>query len=323
MTALVCSSRIDHMNKKLITALVALTLILPTTAHAALKSSTTMTPTIAILDTALDTSVPEFAGRIVHEVCVLEWPTCPNGTNYMEGPGSAQTYPAQFTSSKTFNHGTQMVSAALRSNPNLNIVFVRIVGNTFRGDRQIANERTVYQGLNWVLANASKYNIKAVAMSQGHHNLAPVADYCPNTPTTKQSIISLKNMGIPTFFATGNGRDYKRIDWPACINESISVGAVDQYDAIAIYSNVDAARTDFYALGIMRVSLPGGSETNAAGTSISAQVAAAKWVALSTAKPTLSYTQLLELFDKTHIVTKNSRIPFGKLMNLEGALNGQ
>jgi len=310
------------MNKKLIVALLALTITLPTTANAAIKSSTVQKPTIAILDTALDASVPEFAGRITHEVCILEWTTCPNGSNYMEGPGSGLTYPANFTSNKTFNHGTQMVSAAIRSNPDVNIVFVRIIGNTFRGERQIANERTVYNALNWVAANASKYNIKAVSMAQGHHNLTPLADYCPNTPNTKASIINLKNMNIPTFFSAGNGRDYKRIDWPSCINESISVGAVDQYNEIAIYSNADSNRVDFYALGIMGVSLPGGLSANAAGTSVSAQVAAANWVALSTAKPTLSYDQLYALFDKTHIKTMSGKVPFGKLMNLAGAING-
>lgn len=292
------------------------------TANAALRSSTVPTPTLAVLDTALDASVPAFAGRITHEVCILEWSTCPNGKSFMEGPGSALTYPANFTSTSVFSHGTQMVSAAIKSNPNLNIVFVRIIGNTFRGERQVANEKTVVQGLNWVLENASRFNIKAVAMSQGHHNLTPLSDYCPNTPDTKNKIISLKNNGIPTFFATGNSRDYKRIDWPACINESISVGAVDQYNAIAIYSNADASRTDFYALGSMRLAIPGGSEVNAAGTSVSAQVAAAKWVALATAKPTLSHDELYQIFDKTHIVTKNSKISFGKLINLEGALNG-
>ncbi len=311
------------MKNKLITALVAITLTLPTTAHAALRSSAVQTPTLAILDTAVDTTVPEFAGKIIQEVCVLEWDSCPNGKSFMEGKGAGLTYPATFVSNKTFNHGTQMVSAAIKSNPNMNIVFVRIVGNTSKGDRQIAYEKTVYQGLQWVLANASKYNIKAVSMSQGNHSiLKSSVEYCPNTPTTKTAIINLKTMGIPTFFAVGNGRDYKRIDWPACISESIAVGAVDQYNEIAIYSNADTLLTDFYALGTMSVSLPGGSTANAAGTSISAQIAAAQWIALSSAKPNLKYDDLVKLFDKTHVPTSNAHVAFGKIMNLGGAING-
>lgn len=311
------------MKNKLITAILAITLSIPMVAQAApLKSSTTQIPTLAIMDTALDATVPAFAGKIIHEVCILEWDTCPNGKSFMEGPGSTTTYPASFTSNKLFNHGTQMVSAAIKSNPNMNIVFVRIIGNTFRGERQIASERTVYQGLQWVLANAQKYNIKAVAMAQGHHNLMKYsADYCPNTPTTKSAIINLKGAGIPTFFAAGNARDYEKLDWPACIQESISIGAVTQYDEIAIYTNHDPLRTDFFALGNMRLSIPGGSEVNAAGTSVSTQVAAAQWVALANAKPTLSYDQLYALLDKTHTKTFNSRISYGKLINIAGALN--
>lgn len=310
------------MNKKLITALVAISLIAPASANAALRSSTDAIPTLAVLDTALDTTVPEFSGKIVQEVCILEWATCPNGTTFMEGPGASLTNPAKFVSNKTFNHGTQMVSAAVKTNSNMNIVFIRIAGNTLNGDRQISSEKTVYQALNWVIQNASKYNIKAVSMSQGHHNLLPSTDYCPNTPTTKSAIINLKNIGVPTFFAVGNGRDYKRIDWPSCIQESIAVAAVDQYNEIAIYSNADSSRTDFYALGNMRLSIPGGGEINAAGTSVSTQVAAAQWIALSTAKPTLTYDQLLALLDKTSIATKSAKVPFGKMISLSGALNG-
>lgn len=311
------------MNKKLITALVAISLIAPVSANAALRSSTDITPTLAVLDTALDTTVPEFSGKIVQEVCILEWTTCPNGKAFMEGPGASLTNPAKFVSNKTFNHGTQMVSAAVKSNSNMNIVFIRIAGNTLSGDRQISSEKTVYNALNWVLANAAKYNIKAVSMSQGHHNLMPLAEYCPNTPTTKAAIINLKNLGIPTFFAVGNTRDYKRIDWPSCIPESIAIAAVDQYNEIAIYSNADSSRTDFYALGNMSLSLPGGSVTNAAGTSVATQVAAAQWIALSTAKPTLTYDQLVSLIDKTSTVTSSAKVAFGKLINFMGALNGQ
>ena len=63
------------MNKKLITALVALTLALPITANAApkvnLKSTSASVPTIAILDTAIDMSQSKFNNSVVHEVCFI------------------------------------------------------------------------------------------------------------------------------------------------------------------------------------------------------------------------------------------------------------
>lgn len=54
-------------------------------------------------------------------------------------------------------------------------------------------------------------------------------------------------------------RDLSRLSWPACINDSISIGMSDQYEQIDNYSNFDKDRLDFYALGNMQVAIPGGS----------------------------------------------------------------
>lgn len=122
------------MKKLIIVAVAALTLTSLTTSHAApgLRNQTTNNPTLAILDTALDTSLPIFKDRVVHEVCVLDWNTCPNGKNFMEGPG-ASVIPISVMSKPEFNHGTQMASAALLSNPDLKIVFIRIIGANGNG----------------------------------------------------------------------------------------------------------------------------------------------------------------------------------------------
>jgi hypothetical protein len=114
------------MNKKLIAALIAITVSIPTTASAALKSSTLETPTLAVLDTALDTTLAQFKGKIVQEVCILEWKTCPNGDYFMEGPGAATISPYAMTKNG-FDHGTQMASILINENPNINFVFVIII----------------------------------------------------------------------------------------------------------------------------------------------------------------------------------------------------
>ena len=54
------------MNKKLITVLLSLSLIVPVTVHTASAANTA--PTIAILDTALDSSLPAFQGKVIQEV---------------------------------------------------------------------------------------------------------------------------------------------------------------------------------------------------------------------------------------------------------------
>ena len=309
------------MNKKITAAFIALTLLSPTAAHAALKSATVQTPSIAILDTALDTSIPEFKGRVIYEVCVLEWASCPNGQKFMEGTGSA-VLPASIITKNGFDHGTQMVSAFVKNNATANIVFVRIIGNSPQGSRQIANETTFINALDWVYKNKERFNIQAVSMSQSHHNLMPGANYCPSTTSTQSRISAFVASQIPVFFPAGNLRDYKRISWPACINESIAVSASTDYEEIPIWSNVDINKTDFHALGIMSVTAPGNRVVNAVGTSISTQVAAAQWLTIKNAKPSLSYQQIYDLIIKTSKPIIGPKGTTGKMINIAGALNG-
>lgn len=310
------------MNKKILAAVSAIILIVPITANAApIRNNTVSQPTIAILDTALDTSLPIFNGRIVHEACVTEWSACPNGQAEMEGPGSA-VMPINLMSRNGFEHGTQMASLAVSTNPNVKIVFVRIIGANTAGLRQNNSEKTIYNALDWVLRNKDKFNIQAVAMAQGHHSLLPGSDYCPKTPITESKINSLVGAGIPVFLPAGNYRDYSRISWPACIPSSIAVGATMPTKSVAIYSNYDYQLTDFFALGTTRATTVGGKLVNVAGTSASAIIAATQWATVKNAKPYLTYSQVYDLLSRTATPTKNSKVTGGKLINLEAALNG-
>jgi hypothetical protein len=314
------------MNKKLIAAFTAVLLLAPLGANAALKNQSYVagTPTLVIIDTALDNKINVLPGKIAYEVCILDWPSCPNGKNFMEGPDAA-LLPYALITKNGFEHGTQMASIAVANNPNMQIVFIRIIGATNAGVRQLTSEKTVYNALQWVIDNKAKFNIQAVSMSQGRHDFPASlgANYCPNTPTTKSKIQALAAMNVPTFFPAGNGRDYKRIDWPACLDESISVGAVDRYGEITMYSNYDILKTDFYALGNTQAVSPGSVVGNVAGTSASVQVAAAQWVAIKQAHPDYTYSQMYDLVSSTSSKAFNSQIPSAKLINPAGAINGK
>jgi len=304
----------------------ALTLVLPTTANAAVKNNISnkaaQAPTIAILDTAIDMSQQKIKDRVIYEVCILEFTLCPNGLNKMEGSGAATMTPAQLLVGG-FDHGTQMTSVAIQTNPNVNIVFIRIIGNRADGSREYTNEASVYNALQWVIENQAKFNIQSVAMSQGHHVLgAAGTDYCPKTPMTQSKIQTLNSIGVGVFFPAGNARDYVRIDWPACIPESIAMGATMPTNEVAIYTNHDSALTDFFALGTLSSTGVNGAKVNIAGTSASVQAGAVAWATVKSAKPNLSYDQIYALLAKTSISTKNSKITGGKLINVQAALNG-
>jgi len=317
------------MNKKLITALVALTLALPITANAApkvnLKSTSFSAPTIAILDTAIDMSQSKFKNSVVHEVCLIEIffdsaARCPNGLTQMEGPGAA-TLPKEKLAVSGFDHGTLMADQALQANPNVKIVFIRIVGQRVNGNREHTNEATVYNALQWVINNQSKFNIQSVAMAQGSHSLGVAGtDYCPNTPTTVEKIKSLNALGVGVFFPAGNNSDYKRVSWPSCIPESISMGATMPTGSIAFYSNYDAKLIDFYARGTTVLYGLNAKKTNFAGTSASVLVGATSWATIKSVKPNLTYTELYDLISRTALVTTSSRVGSGKLIDLAKAI---
>ena len=303
------------MTKKLITLLSAVVVALPVTFITVEANANTQAPTVAILDTALDTSLPIFKDKIAYEVCVLELASCPNGQKFMEGPGST-TLPFDIISKNGFDHGTQMASVAVATNPNIKIVFVRIIGNNPSGSRQPTGENGVSLALKWVLDNKSRFNIQSVAMSQSNHAiLTTLTDYCPTTPTLRGLVSALVSSGTPVFFPAGNVRDISRISWPACINDSISIGMADQYDQIDNYSNFDKDRLDFYALGNMQVAIPGGSVKNAAGTSISTQVAAATWAGIKNSNPSLTYQQVLDMLNSASKPIRGSKGQYGKLIS--------
>jgi len=308
------------MTKKITTALVALLLVVPTASHAALKN-TTIEPTLAILDTAIDTSLPLFKDKIVQEVCLLERGPCPNGQTYMEGPGAA-SMPSNLISQRGFDHGTQMTYLVLINNPKMKIVFVRIIGNNPDGVRQVATEAAVYNALQWVIDNKDKYNIKAVSMAQASSNWVAGADYCPKTPITQSKIQTLVASNIPVFLPAGNDFNYTKLRWPACLPESIAIGASMPSKAVAVYTNYDAKLIDFFALGTTITYGPGNVKAPVAGTSASIQAAAATWLAISSAKPGLTYSQMYDLISRTSTSISNSKIKGGKLINLQGALNG-
>jgi hypothetical protein len=320
--------------KKLITimALIATTIAITSMPAQANLKPKTVVPTLAILDTALDTSIPSIKSRLVAEVCILDWASCPNKTKFMEGTG-ASVLPMSMLSTNNFNHGTQMVSAAIAANPNINIVFIRIVGNTSAGKVQTYGLNTLVNALTWVNNNKAKYNIVAVASA--HATNAPVikrsasSAYC--LPTAVDTVISsLNNSGVPVFFPSGNSAGNPsmkgKIEWPACISQSIAVGGVETLNLdkpqVSLTSNYDVNLVDLWGEIQQPTIYPGNVSGYSYGTSVSVQVIAAKYVQLKTMKPTLTSTELISLMKKASDPIENSYGQNVYLFNLSKVING-
>jgi hypothetical protein len=201
---------------------------------------------------------------------------CPNKKSFMEGPGSA-TLPANQVYAGGFAHGTQMSLVATKTNPDINIVFIRIFPMDKNGNvaYNAANANsTVKQALDWVIANKTKFNIVAVSASVGQKPTKTGANYCSINrfdSGLKSSIESLKTLGVASVFATGNDRDKSRVNYPACLTDAVAVASIGPRGNTEAYNN-DSAELDFYALGRHEL-----ATENVSGTSAATAAFAAFW----------------------------------------------
>jgi len=252
--------------KKIAVGIIAVfSLVLLQPAHAEPNKS------IVIIDTAIDSSIPQLKEKLVQEVCILGSMVCPNGQRFQEGPGAA-TLPSAQALKGGFEHGTIMALIANQVNPDADIIFVRIAGLTNRKTMDTYSINEVTKALTWVVANKQKYNIVSVSASQGNHNLGTGLKYCPIRVTHAEligNIDKLSAAGVATMFSAGNNRDYARIDFPACIPQAVSIGGASEDDAMAPYSNV-APEVDFYSLGAFNTQLGRSVGTSAATAAFSA-----------------------------------------------------
>lgn len=235
---------------------------------------------IAIIDTAIDSS--KFS-NIIYEACFTGNATCPNKSIFQEGIGSANVSNWNATG---MGHGYSVVYSAVKTNPNIKIVFIRI-SNVAPGTIPMAyNEGKSLNGaMDWVVKNASKYSIDAVSISQARTNF--IKGTCPIDLSFQGSVQSLLNLNIATFAGTGNDGYKDSIGFPACVTGVFSIGALAPDGSIASYSNTNTSvkvftngcleynkniciKTPDFA-GVMRATT---------GTSIATPIAIAKLIAL-------------------------------------------
>jgi len=274
---------------------------------------------LVIIDTGFDTTIEPIRSAAIYESCILDWSMCPNSQTFQEGPGSA-TLSSTLVTAPGISHGTQMASIALQANPNLKIILVRLVAYNARGARLPVYESSLTQTMRWILSKRVELNIGAVAMAQGHHNLSFSKNYCPRSAVLEKMIIDLKRLEVPVFFPAGNAGDKSRIDWPACIPAAIAIGAVDTKGQIASYSNYDRILNDFYVQGTAPALLPGGGSTTSTGTSVSTLIAASYWMRVMEQRPELTMAEISQLFRNTGPIIFDSKLRYGRKMDLEAAL---
>jgi len=264
--------------KRLLTLLISVTLLGTT----AVPVHAEVAPSIVVIDNGTNTSL--FKDSISYEVCVLSSYKCPNGKQMMEGAGAANL-PA--TKDKNFNHGTQMVSLVLRFNPSAKVIPIRIVGMTPAGNQGLYSLSDVNNALNWVVANRVTYNIAVVSISQG-----AIFKDCKVPAGFAENVATLKAANVPVVAAVGNNGNRTATHAPACLPDTVSVGATDnpwpgsqpiEYDPkaapyIARYSNGAQGQTDFFLNGRWNAMQLDGTLKFTAGTSGATAAMAGWWL---------------------------------------------
>ena len=255
---------------------------------------------IAIIDTAINSN--NFSS-IIHEVCFTtvksSIPTqnmsCPNGELFMEGRGAANSPLPTNLNSGTY-HGDSMVKAALATNPNVKIVFIRYSDVTSLGNNR-NDPAALISAMNWVSKNAVKYSIDALSISQSGVSTdtktkARVLHPACSDATAINAVSELKKINVPTFAATGNDGLANLVGFPACVTDVIGVGALGSPTQFEKVTNRGPG-LDLVALGKVSVTKYNGSPTDISGSSGATVVAASSYINKNTGKLFTDYINSL------------------------------
>jgi hypothetical protein len=275
--------------------------------------------TLVIIDSGINTELDWVKSTLVEEVCIIEYGTCPNGQKFMTGPGAAHVR-YQDVKDRAMHHGSQMYSVAAQVDPNVRVVFIRIVGMSAKGFANSYTMRSVQQALDWVDANAARLNVGVVSMSVGRSYKEAG---CPIEANFQATAQKLSSAGIAVVASAGNGGNRTKVDYPACTPEVISVGATDvRYSMRGVVgwvtpvmpSSNGGPDLDLYAHGRWTTQDLTGRKLLTLGTSNSAVAVATKTAqslsqggSISSLTQNLgkAYISLKEVVDKLYLVSNS------------------
>lgn len=290
--------------------------------------------TVAVLDTGVDKNHPFFStggNKVVSEACYSSnnasaSSVCPAGVTASTASGSGM--PCNFTSGCT--HGTHVAGTVAGNDgvgpdfgvaKDANIIAVQVFSR-FNGTNDCSPNPTPcvltftsdqIKGLERVYALRTSYSIASVNMSLGGGQYFDVASCDAANIAIKSAIDNLRSVGIATLIASGNDGFTNSIGAPACISSAISVGATDDFDEVASFSNISSF-IDLVAPGVsIRSSIPGGGLEEKNGTSMATPHVAGAWAVLKQANPNASIDTVLSALQTSATLVNDDR--FGGEVN--------
>jgi subtilisin family serine protease len=232
---------------------------------------------VAILDTGVDAAHAFLGGRVVAEAC-FSANECPGGTAGPQvGPGTGAPCGVP---GDVCDHGTHVAGIAAGLGAGMSGVARGadlIAINVFsRSDNvvvcggappcAIAFEGDIIDGLEEVLALSGGMGVAAANLSLGGGQFTA---FCDGASANATDVIEdLRDAGVATVIASGNNGFDGAVSWPACIAEAVTVGATDDNDQMAGFSNT-GPQVDLLAPGVaIDSAIPGGGFDLKSGTSM-------------------------------------------------------
>jgi len=258
--------------------------------------------TVAIIDTGVQTTHPYFSGRVLsaYEAC-FSGSSIGSGSGVATGSGVANIvslcpdlaacagtyqYPANtacgagagFTcpAGGSCWHGTHVAGIAAGNNstyrgvaPAASLIPIQVF--VTEDGSLVAYDSDIIAGLQHVLALSQTHadlHIAAVNMSLGGDNYASTLACNVESAPTKTAIDALRAAGIATVVAAGNSYNPTAISTPGCISSAVSVGATDNSDTIAGFSNLSTPLSLFAPGVSVYAAVPTNAVGGASGTSM-------------------------------------------------------
>lgn len=234
---------------------------------------------VAVLDSGSDSGHPDLADDLVHEECFLDKAgsvggagACPNGSDRQSGPGAAQSGIGHgvMTTGVITSKGTVSAPGVA---PDAGIVSIKVLDDTPpAGTFSYFTE--IVAALDYIIAN--RPDVAVINMSLG--TFTQFSGDCDNATAYNMAgaaaINTLRANGIIAFASSGNDSSSSTKQSPACLSNVVSVGATNNSDQVASFSNADAT-LDLLApgVGITTTNLGGGT-ASVSGTSFASPHAA-------------------------------------------------
>ena len=279
---------------------------------------------VAVLDSGIDASHPDFSGALQAEACFCANPNsgdcCPNGNATQFGAGAAVD---------DHNHGTWVTGhimgqggvAPVGAAPSASLVAVKVLdaNNSFFGAADIT------AAYDWLAVNHP--DVDVVNASLGTN--ATFATQCDSaeawTQAMSQAVAALTANDAVLVASSGNQAITSGIQVPSCLGDVIAVGAtwkenqtgnffgcndVDPViDDVACFSN-HSTELDILAPGVFMTTtqLGGGVSGAVSGTSFAAPLVAGCAALIRQAHPQLSAAQVRQTMVRSNVFVTDDRV---------------